>query len=1208
MVDTPATSESVTQPSNGWSDELAEALDRFRLGGCVVVLAESDDGSATRLVERIPADITVHADVVAARASKARVGAVVDELRLDDLGSGEAIVVEEAQWADPTSLGRLERLVAEGSKAVLLMISHRPLSEVDAWWLTEFSEEAGRHARLVEVKLEPSEKVTPGSELDKRGADLVIATRLVTGPISVPVAADLLGMTAEEVLELGEALAQQGWIRQERGGFACVADATGFVPGDVRTGYVADKLAGVMQERQAGPAVVGGLRLAAGQPDEAFPLLFDAAAEAERRHNTGEAFHLAEDALSAGAGIGTTDDERLGQLHLICGRFLRSAGRTDWARTHLERATAYLEGVARVDALGFAAAVADDSQHPQEAERITAVAEWEATRIGETAKVGSLSTLRARTLNRIGFAEEADSVLAKGRALLDLGSSQHQRFNATFNKAWIHFDRGEATAAEAEFTHLRDEAAQLEGDVSVADKEAWRARALFASGHPGQAVDAIRYVEEVSARHDVEAPLFLAQLALVEGGLSYGRYELALEASERALDLVRRQLPAWENMARSYRAEALMRLGRFDEAREEIEKAIAVSPPGSDGWRWRIRCLALKMEIATGSGGRWDAREAEDLADLMLQSRFYHWAADLLCAIAIHGKRKSAASEAMAIAVRTGRPMTAARAASIGSLWGDAAAGPVINAIRSIESDIPPDWEIEWRELDWVIEGLEAPPPADDAETVAATAALDEALRKAGLAGDEMVLSPAQRRSRGLVRRPRVLRPLQWLAAALGVVVLAGGTALAVVSLNPDEAPPTTTSPPVAQQTTVPPPPPSLEETRIDVSGDVVMFAGVAEHRGGPARTGVVEAQGPRGVDGYYWKFAADSPVQTTPLATGQNVIFASRDGTVYAINMTTGDRAWPDLPPEGTIATAPALGQADFGEGPLRPMLIIGDNDGVVRSYRADSGEFQWRAELPGTRIRSSPVVAEGYVYVATTTGFVHGFELIGEGDVIGTFPAEGEGIGLVEADLAYSDGYLYVGTDEGLLHVLQVSGGDMIEVCSVDVGATIRVAPIVAEGVVYVATMGQQILTYTEGTCEGPAEDRDLFYFAEAPMDVGSAVSDGVVYIPAGRFMNARRLSSSATAGSSGDDLFLWPPSAVTGEVKITGDPVVAGETLYFGDQEGTLFAVDRMTGDELWRWKTNGAISAAPAVIDGVVFVASEDGTVSAVGQGQPSQGDG
>jgi outer membrane protein assembly factor BamB/tetratricopeptide (TPR) repeat protein len=1193
------------RPNASWTDELDQAIEAFASGESTVILIESDDGSAVRLLEGLPDSIDIYSRVVAAPATRARVAAIADELNLDEFEGGAGIVLEEAQWADPTSLGRLQRMVHEEAHHTLLVVAHRPLSEVDGWWFTRLADDARKHAHLLEVAAPPRDESGPEPDLDTRSVDLIVATQLVTGPISVSVAARLLDASEGEVLELGESLSKQGWIRQERGGFRCLADMSASVAGDVRIGYVAGKLADVMEGQSEPASVVGSLRLAAGRPAEAFPLLFEAATEAENRHATGEAYHLAADSLRAAEEAGITDDDRLGALHLICGRFLRSAGRTSWARAHLERATGYLEGEARVDAFGFAAAVADDSQHPQEAERLIAIGEWEAERIGERAKVGSLWTFRALVLNRIGFADEADSVLAKGRALLDEGSSPYQRFNASRNKAWIHFDRGEAKLAEAEFTHLRDEAGALEGDVGVADKEAWRARSLFASGHPAEALEAIGVVEEISAREGVEAPLFLSQLALTDGNFTYGRYEEALAASERVLDLVQRQLPAWENMARSNRAHALLGLGRLDEAREEIQKAIAASPGGADGWRWRIRCQALEMEIAVESGERWDARAAEDLADLMLQSRFYHWAADLLCAIAKYGKRKSAAAEAMAIAVKVGRPMTAARAASIGGLWGEPAAAQAISGIRAIAAEVPRDWEDEWKALPWVAEALAAPEPTEDVETEAATAALEEALRKAGLAGDE-VLSPAQRRSRGLVRRPRVLRPIQMVAAALAVVVLAGGTAFAVVAANTDEPTPATTAPPVVEQTTIPEPL-SLEETQVNQAIDIV--AGTALHRGGSERTAFFDVEGPREVDGFYWKFQADSPIEAGPVAIGSNLIVASRDGTIYAINMTSGELAYPAESPEGRIFAAPALGQGNFGEGPLRPMMVIGDDAGVVRAYISDSGEQQWRTELPDTRVLSSPVIVESIAFVATTRGFIHSFSLTGNGEILGTYPAEGEGLGRIDADLAYSNGFLYVGTDDGLLHVLSVSGDQLEEVCTASVGSAITVPPVVSGDVVYVPTEGQQVLTYRAGTCDSPAPDRELFIFAEAPMDEAAAVADGgseaqeVLYTAAGRFLNSRKVSVQENQGLTGNDLYLWAPSEVSGELKITGDPVITVDTAYFGDQEGNLHAVDRFSGEVLWTWRTGVGITAPPAVVDGVLFIAGGDGTITAVGTGEP-----
>lgn len=1192
----------------GVPSEFEDAVARFVAGQSVVVIAEADNGSASQLVRLLP-EGSLFARVDCAPTCMATVGEAADSLRIDQFGGG-AVVLENAQWADPTSLGHLQRLVREQADPLLLVLVHRPLSGVDSWGIDQVANTARRHAALVELTLEAEQVPVPRDELDSQAVDLIVGTSLVTGPISVALASKLLDMSEVEILELGETLVEQGWLSQERGGYSSVSGRSSDA-GDARIGYVADRLATGLEEAGGKPAVIGELRLSAGQPSAAYPLLAEAARDAESRHAVGEAFHLAESALQAAVDAGLPEGRDLGELHLICGRFLRSAGRTEWAKTHVEKASTLLEGVERIDALGFAAAVADDGQRPQEAERIIAMAEWEAARLGESAKLGSLSTFRARTLSRIGFAEEADASLIKGQALLEQGSSPIQRFHGNMNKAWIHFDRGEASLAEAEFTQLRDEAGPLEGDVSVADKEAWRARALFASGHPSEALEAIAVVEEIAAREDAEAPLFLAQLALTEGNLAYGRYEEALAAAERVLDLVERQLPAWENAARAGRAEAYLRLGRIDEAREEIAKALEASPPGVDGWRWRIRCQALQMEIATESGDRWPARDAEDLADLMLQSRFYGWAAELLCAIAERGKRAGAAEEAMGVAVYAGLPMVAARAAQAGSLWRDPAAAPAVRGIQAISQRLPSGWESDWRALPHVAGAMEAPEPIDSAEVEVATAAMEEALRKAGLAGDDVVLSPAQRRSKGLVRRPRVLRPLQLVAAGLAVIALAGGTAFAVVAANSEDPPPATTAPPVVGDTTVPEPL-ALEETQIALPEGIEIVAGTAEHRGGYERAAFFDVEGPRDVNGFYWKYVTDSPIEAAPVASGQNLIVASRDGTIYAINMTTGGLAYPAESPEGTIVAAPALGQADFGEGPLRPMMVVGDNDGVVRAYRSDSGQQTWSTELAGTRIRSSPVIVDGVAYVATTAGFIHSFSLTGNGEILSTYPAEGDGIGLIEADLAYSAGFLYVGTDEGLLHVLSVSGAELEEVCAARVGSSITVPPVIVGDAVYVPTVGQQVLTYRAGTCESPPPDREPIIFVEAPMDEAVAVADGgaeaeaVLYTAADRFLNSLKLSVEENAGLTGNERYLWPPSEVSGELKITADPVVTVDTVYFGDQEGNLYAVDRFSGDVLWMWRTGVGISAPPAVVDGVLFIAGGDGVITAVGAGEALEG--
>ncbi|MFZ0015666.1 MAG: PQQ-binding-like beta-propeller repeat protein, partial [Acidimicrobiia bacterium] len=811
---------------------------------------------------------------------------------------------------------------------------------------------------------------------------------------------------------------------------------------------MAVKLADALDSTGGSVAIIGSLRALAGQPRQAFPSLMTAALEARARQASGEAFHLAEAALAAAAEAGIGEPSEIGTLHLICAEFLRSAGRTEWAARHLEEALADLDGPQRIEALRLAATAADDSQRPQLAESTVAMAEYEALRAGESVTYGSLLSLRARALHRIGFAMEADAALARALELSQDDPENHERFQAMLNKAWIHFDRGEAGLAEIEFTRLRDQARSVEGEASVADKEAWRARALFASGHPDDAVAAIAHAEEIALREGVEAPLFLAQLALAEGNLAFGRPGEALKAAEEALDLVERQLPAWENMVRSHRAAALLALGRSDEALVDINRALELTPPGADGFRWRLRCRALRLEIAAACGEKWSDDEAEDVADQLLQARLYGWAAELLSVLTERGGRSEAAREALAIAQNIGQPMLAVRAADAGSLWGAEAAIPTILSVRAISHRLPDDWEQTWSTLSGVVSAMGAPEPEESEETLAASAAMDQALRDAGLADIDTMLSPAQRRSSGLVRQRRPRRRIWAIAAALGIVVLAAGTAFGVTQLTaPDE-----TIPEAATGTTQPAPDttlPSLEETQIPIENERGFLFGTAELRGDLGRSGFVDVAGPRSISGHYWKVRTGGAIDATPVAFGQQLFVGSTEGTFYAFDQSTGDEIWT-LAPEGRVSTAAAIGQAAVGEGRTPEVMVIADDAGVVRAHQAGiTAAAPWSTQLDG-RIRSAPIIVDGEVIVATSEGFLYGLDLI-EGDVLWTYPTEGEGLGAVSADMAYNDGLVYVGTQDGFLHIVDVSAEVPETICSYDARDPIAVNPIVVDGVVY-------------------------------------------------------------------------------------------------------------------------------------------------------------
>ena len=60
-----------------------------------------------------------------------------------------------------------------------------------------------------------------------------------------------------------------------------------------------------------------------------------------------------------------------------------------------------------------------------------------------------------------------------------------------------------------------------------------------------------------------------------------------------------------------------------------------------------------------------------------------------------------------------------------------------------------------------------------------------------------------------------------------------------------------------------------------------------------------------------------------------------------------------------------------------------------------------------------------------------------------------------------------------------------------------------------------------------------------------------------------------------------------------RIVSSPVASGKTLYFGGDDGNVYAVDAESGRQIWKRETGGPVPCTPAVADGVVYVGSYDG---------------
>jgi len=123
-----------------------------------------------------------------------------------------------------------------------------------------------------------------------------------------------------------------------------------------------------------------------------------------------------------------------------------------------------------------------------------------------------------------------------------------------------------------------------------------------------------------------------------------------------------------------------------------------------------------------------------------------------------------------------------------------------------------------------------------------------------------------------------------------------------------------------------------------------------------------------------------------------------------------------------------------------------------------------------------------------------------------------------------------------------------------------------------------------------------------AAGPVSSSPAIYKDTVFIEAG---DAAFHAVDASTGRAKWTVKTGPPIPADPKLMSSGkwefehaSPVIAGDTVYFGSADGSLYALDPATGHEKWKCKTGSRIRAAAAVADGVVYLPSMDGNLYAL----------
>ncbi|MXR50476.1 PQQ-binding-like beta-propeller repeat protein [Halovenus sp. WSH3] len=278
------------------------------------------------------------------------------------------------------------------------------------------------------------------------------------------------------------------------------------------------------------------------------------------------------------------------------------------------------------------------------------------------------------------------------------------------------------------------------------------------------------------------------------------------------------------------------------------------------------------------------------------------------------------------------------------------------------------------------------------------------------------------------------------------------------------------------------------------------------------------------------WRFDTERAVRGAPVVYDGTVYATSTDGSVYAIDAEAGSELWTfDTGEQTTDDVEIRGGPAVVTDGGVT--VYAANTGGLVYALtETESGvEEKWERIVPNGQIQTTPVVANGSVYVTavqSAAGFVYALDSA-NGQQEWTYETGGA---IVAAPAATSN-YVYVGARDQFLHAVDVNSGE--EQWRFDTGRQINSTPAVVDGTVYVTNFGNDVFALTtEGDERWSTE-------LLGTISASPAVAGGRLYIGSE--------NSGLYALESGADVTLSPGTTTNSTVE--DSPLGTPETSPFG-----------------------------------------------------------
>jgi len=284
----------------------------------------------------------------------------------------------------------------------------------------------------------------------------------------------------------------------------------------------------------------------------------------------------------------------------------------------------------------------------------------------------------------------------------------------------------------------------------------------------------------------------------------------------------------------------------------------------------------------------------------------------------------------------------------------------------------------------------------------------------------------------------------------------------------------------------------------------------------------------------------------------------------IYAVDVTTGREVWK-YPAEAGNSLLFYANPVLTEDG----QLLIGSVGTTHAFISLDpaTGKENWAEPFAGAKGTwvASPLVMNGIIYAPNTDGFLYFLDMNGKqvadplelGGALWSAPAtDGE--------------LLYIASLDHHLHIVDQAGSIIGE--PIDLGGASPASPVAGEDGVYAGSF--------DSTIGFASSNGDFQTIAEASNWIwGSPVLDGNTLYFAD--LNGSIYSVDVSTGSQN-----WDELKPDGP--IVASPLVAGDQIYFGSEDGVLIALDR-DGKIVWEKTVGGNLYTQPVLSGAAILVA-------------------